>query len=106
MHVHAHPDDESSKGAASTARYVDEGVRVRVVTCTGGERGSILNPKMDREDVRANISAIRREEMDAARAILGIEQEWLGFVDSGFPEGDPPPPLPDRKSTRLNSSHV
>ncbi|MCW2788320.1 MAG: mca, partial [Aeromicrobium sp.] len=22
MHVHAHPDDESSKGAASTARYV------------------------------------------------------------------------------------
>lgn len=95
MHVHAHPDDESSKGAASTARYVDEGVRVRVVTCTGGERGSILNPKMDREDVRANISAIRREEMDAARAILGIEQEWLGFVDSGFPEGDPPPPLPE-----------
>ncbi len=95
MHVHAHPDDESSKGAASTARYVAEGVQVLVVTCTGGERGSILNPSMDRPDVRANIATIRRQEMDAARRILGIQQEWLGFVDSGYPEGDPPPPLPN-----------
>jgi mycothiol S-conjugate amidase len=95
MHVHAHPDDESSKGAATTARYVAEGVDVLVVTCTGGERGSILNPNMDRPDILANIAKIRRQEMDAARRILGIKQEWLGFVDSGFPEGDPPPPLPD-----------
>ena len=95
MHVHAHPDDESSKGAASTARYVAEGVDVHVVTCTGGERGSILNPKMDRPDVLANISEIRRLEMDRAREILGVRQDWLGFVDSGYPEGDPLPPLPE-----------
>ncbi len=95
MHVHAHPDDESSKGAASTARYVDEGVDVHVVTCTGGERGSILNPNMDRPDVLANISEIRRQEMEQAREILGVRQDWLGYVDSGWPEGDPPPPLPD-----------
>lgn len=95
MHVHAHPDDESSKGAASTARYVAEGVDVLVVTCTGGERGSVLNPKMDRPEVLENISEIRRAEMDAAREILGIRQQWLGFVDSGLPEGDPPPPLPE-----------
>ncbi|MGW7683706.1 mycothiol conjugate amidase Mca [Kribbella sp. NPDC054772] len=95
LHVHAHPDDESSKGAASTARYVAEGVEVMVATCTGGERGSILNPKMDRPEVLANITEIRRKEMDAAREILGIRQEWLGWVDSGFPEGDPPPPLPE-----------
>jgi len=44
LHVHAHPDDESSKGAATTAKYVAEGVEVMVATCTGGERGSILNP--------------------------------------------------------------
>ena len=50
---------------------------------------------MDRPDILANIAKIRRQEMDAARRILGIKQEWLGFVDSGFPEGDPPPPLPD-----------
>ena len=46
MAVHAHPDDESSKGAATMARYVDEGHRVLVVTLTGGERGDILNPAL------------------------------------------------------------
>ena len=95
LHVHAHPDDESSKGAASTAKYVAEGVDVLVATCTGGERGSILNPNMDRPDVLANIAEIRRQEMDRAREILGIRQAWLGWMDSGYPEGDPPPLLPD-----------
>ena len=72
MHVHAHPDDESSKGAASTARYVAEGVDVHVVTCTGGERGSILNPKMERPDILENITEVRRQEMERARDILGV----------------------------------
>jgi len=98
MHVHAHPDDESSKGAASTAMYVAEGVDVHVVTCTGGERGSILNPKMDRPGILENIHEIRRQEMERARDILGVTQDWLGFVDSGWPEPDEEgnkPPLPD-----------
>jgi len=98
MHVHAHPDDESSKGAASTARYVAEGVDVHVVTCTGGERGSILNPQFEHPGITENpelITEIRREEMNRAREILGVTQDWLGFVDSGWPEGDPKPPLPE-----------
>ena len=96
MAVHAHPDDESSKGAATMSRYVDEGVEVLVVTCTGGERGSILNPALqNRPEIEANIAQIRRDEMDRARAILGVQQSWLGFVDSGLPEGDPLPPLPE-----------
>jgi mycothiol S-conjugate amidase len=33
--------------------------------------------------------------MARAREILGVEQEFLGFVDSGLPEGDPLPPLPE-----------
>src|SRR4051794_41945621 len=94
MHVHAHPDDESSKGAASTAKYVAEGVDVMVATCTGGERGSILNPNMDRPDVLANITEIRRQEMDRAREILGIRQEWLRGGGAGLPRGGPPPPPP------------
>ncbi|MGA4508090.1 mycothiol conjugate amidase Mca [Propionibacteriaceae bacterium G1746] len=94
LHVHAHPDDESSKGAATTAKYVSEGVRVMVATCTGGERGSVLNPAMDEPEVWANIASIRAREMDTARHILGIDQVWLGYVDSGYPEGDPLPPLP------------
>ncbi|MDX6738569.1 mycothiol conjugate amidase Mca [Actinocorallia sp. A-T 12471] len=95
MAVHAHPDDESSKGAATMARYVAEGVEVLVVTCTGGERGDILNPAMDRPEVLENLPAVRQAEMEAAREILGVRQEWLGFVDSGLPEGDPLPPLPE-----------
>ena len=95
MHVHAHPDDESSKGGASTAKYVAEGVDVHVATCTGGERGSILNPKMDRPEISANITEVRKQEMERARDILGVRQDWLGFVDSGWPEGDPKPPLPE-----------
>jgi mycothiol S-conjugate amidase len=95
MSVHAHPDDESSKGAASAARYVAEGYDVMVVTCTGGERGSVLNPAMDRPEVHTNMPAIRREEMARAAEILGVQHRWLGFVDSGLPEGEPMPPLPD-----------
>jgi mycothiol S-conjugate amidase len=95
MAVHAHPDDESSKGAATMARYVREGAEVMVATLTGGERGDILNKAMERPDVRENLARIRREEMDRAREILGVHQEFLGFVDSGLPEGDPLPPLPD-----------
>ncbi len=96
MAVHAHPDDESSKGAATMARYVAEGHRVRVVTCTGGERGSILNPKLEHETaILEDMAGYRRREMAAAAEALGIEHVWLGFVDSGLPEGDPPPPLPE-----------
>jgi mycothiol S-conjugate amidase len=94
--VHAHPDDESSKGAATMARYVREGVDVLVVSCTGGERGDILNPALaDDPEILADLPAIRRSEMELAREILGVRHEWLGFVDSGLPEGDPRPPLPD-----------
>jgi mycothiol S-conjugate amidase len=93
--VHAHPDDESSKGAATMARYVAEGARVLVATCTGGERGSILNPGLEgNAEVLRDMAEFRRREMARAVAELGIEHTWLGFVDSGLPEGDPLPPLP------------
>ncbi|MBF0663083.1 MULTISPECIES: mycothiol conjugate amidase Mca [unclassified Rhodococcus (in: high G+C Gram-positive bacteria)] len=95
MAVHAHPDDESSKGAATMARYAAEGHDVLVVTLTGGERGDILNPAMDVAGVRDRMSEVRREEMAEAARILGVQQLWLGFVDSGLPEGDPKPPVPE-----------
>ena len=95
MCVHAHPDDESSKGAATMARYAREDVEVLVVTLTDGSRGSVLNPAMDRPEVLADITAVRALEMDRAREILGVRQVFLGFVDSGLPEGDPLPPLPE-----------
>jgi mycothiol S-conjugate amidase len=95
MAVHAHPDDESSKGGATMARYVREGAEVLVCTMTGGERGDILNKAMDRPEIRADLSAVRLAEMARASDILGVQQQFMGFVDSGLPEGDPLPPLPE-----------
>lgn len=101
MAVHAHPDDEASKGAATVARYVAEGVEVLVVTCTGGERGDVLNPRLQGDAV-SDMSEVRRREMAEAARVLGVRHEWLGFVDSGLPEGDPPPPLPDGSFATLD----
>ena len=95
MCVHAHPDDESSKGAAVMAMYASQGVDVLVVTLTDGSAGSVLNPAMDRPEVAANITEVRRLEMEHARELLGVRQLFLGYVDSGLPEGDPLPPLPE-----------
>ena len=51
--VHAHPDDEASKGAGTVARYHAEGVHTVLVCCTDGAEGEILNPALDTPEVRA-----------------------------------------------------
>ena len=84
--VHAHPDDESSKGAATYAHYVEQGVEVLVVSCTGGERGDVLNELAARDPKsRRDLAGLRRGEMAKARDILGFEHRWLGYEDSGPP---------------------
>src|SRR5262245_4263695 len=84
--VHAHPDDESSKGAGTLARYADEGVRTVVVTCTGGEAGEILNPAMDLPGTLERMPELRRQELAKALAVLGVAgHHWLGYRDSGMP---------------------
>jgi mycothiol S-conjugate amidase len=96
MAVHAHPDDESSKGAATMAKYVAEGADVLVVSCTGGERGDVLNPALKHDpEILRDMPEVRRREMAEAQRILGVQHTWLGFVDSGLPEGDPLPALPE-----------
>src|SRR5918999_4577546 len=88
--IHAHPDDESSKGAGTMALYADEGVRVSLVCATGGEEGDILNPRMDRPGVKERIAELRREELEAACSILGVAEAYhLRYRGSGMP-GTPP----------------
>lgn len=88
--VHAHPDDESSKGAGTVARYHEQGVRTVLVCCTGGEAGDILNPAMDRPDVREDLAAVRRRELDDAARIIGYDEVvMLGYRDSGMPDSEP-----------------
>jgi mycothiol S-conjugate amidase len=88
--VHAHPDDEASKGAGTVARYHDEGVHTVLVTCTGGEAGDILNPAMDKPEVKADLPAIRRRELAKAAEIIGYDDVvLLGYRDSGMPDTEP-----------------
>jgi mycothiol S-conjugate amidase len=87
--VHAHPDDESSKGAATIARYNADGVRTVLVCCTDGAAGDILNPAMDLDEVKADLPTVRREELDRAARIIGYDEVvHLGYRDSGMPETD------------------
>ncbi len=84
--VHAHPDDEASKGAGTVARYHAEGVHTVLVCCTGGEEGDILNPAMDRPEVREHLAEIRRQELEEATKIIGYDDVvMLGYRDSGMP---------------------
>jgi mycothiol S-conjugate amidase len=89
--VHAHPDDESSKGAATYAHYVNAGAHVLVVSCTGGERGDVQNPGLvEMAMAERDMAGLRRIEMARAKAAIGFDHLWLGFEDSGLPENDEP----------------
>ncbi|HVE47561.1 MAG TPA: mycothiol conjugate amidase Mca [Acidimicrobiales bacterium] len=89
LSVHAHPDDESSKGAGTIARYHAEGARTVLVCCTGGEEGDILNPAMDRPEVRENLHRFRMEELSRAAEVIGYDEViLLGYRDSGMPDSE------------------
>lgn len=97
LFVHAHPDDESSKGAATAARYVDEGARVALVTCTGGEAGEVLNPSCDVPD---DLPGVRRQELAVACEVIGFHARYdLGYLDSGYHED--PAGVPEGTFARL-----
>jgi mycothiol S-conjugate amidase len=87
--VHAHPDDESSKGASTLAKYRAEGVHTVLVCCTGGELGDIANPAMDRPEIKENLAAVRADELRRATEIIGFsEVVMLGYRDSGMADSE------------------
>jgi mycothiol S-conjugate amidase len=87
--VHAHPDDEASKGAGTVAKYHAEGVHTVLVCATGGEEGDILNPAMDKPEVRENIHEVRLEELRRSVEIIGYDELiMLGYRDSGMPDSE------------------
>lgn len=89
LSVHAHPDDESSKGAGTVARYVDAGARAVLVCCTGGEEGEVLNPALDADAILPRLAEVRREELANAAAIIGYDTvHWLGYRDSGMADAE------------------
>lgn len=86
--VHAHPDDEASKGAATVAKYSDEGIKSVLVCCTGGEEGENLLVK-DEASKKLNLKEIREKELRKATKIIGYDVvEFLGYRDSGMEESE------------------
>jgi len=85
LSVHAHPDDEASKGAGTVAKYAAEGIRGVLVCCTGGEEGDILNPAVDTPEVRENLHDVRMAELQASVDAIGYAELYmLGYRDSGM----------------------
>ncbi|MBM3800339.1 MAG: PIG-L family deacetylase [Actinobacteria bacterium] len=93
--VHAHPDDEASKGAPTLAAYADLGVRTVLVCCTGGEEGDLQNPALrepggpfhgvDPADEKAVMARLRPVELSRSAEIIGFhEVVMLGYRDSGM----------------------
>ena len=91
--VHAHPDDESINNGATMAKYVAEGAKVTLITCTKGEEGEVLVPELSHlaathED---NLGEHRVKELAEAMAHLGVtDHRFLGsYRDSGMMGTEP-----------------
>lgn len=95
--VHAHPDDEASKGASTLAKYHAAGAYTVLVCCTGGEEGDLHNPSLREEgqpfhglsdeETRAKMAELRPLELAASAAVIGFDEVvMLGYRDSGMPD--------------------
>lgn len=95
MTIHAHPDDEASKGAPTFAMYSESGVRTVLVCCTGGEEGDLNNPALkepgmpfhglDEIAQQKLMEAVRPVELANSVEIIGFSKlHMLGYRDSGM----------------------
>ena len=83
--VHAHPDDEASKGAGTVAKYSVEGARTVLVCCTGGEEGETVDG-IENGDA---LKELRLKELQKSAEIIGYrEVEFLGYRDSGMQDSE------------------
>jgi mycothiol S-conjugate amidase len=103
--VHAHPDDEASKGAPTLAKYHADGVRTVLVCCTGGEEGDLQNPALREEgqvfhgltsdEERTLVASMRAAELARSAEVIGFDETiMLGYRDSGMAD-TPPNEHPD-----------
>lgn len=95
--VHAHPDDETINNGATMAKYVAEGAKVTLVTCTRGEEGEVLVPALANlaSSIDDKLGEHRVIELTNAMAELGIKDfRFLGAPDKKWRDsgmmGTPP----------------
>lgn len=78
MVIVSHPDDQEFTVAGTVARWTRAGAEVITVVCTDGSRGC-----NDPAPGPAELAALRRQEQEAACAILGVRR--VVFLD--YPDG-------------------
>jgi mycothiol S-conjugate amidase len=97
--VHAHPDDEASKGAPTLAMYGSRGIRTVLVCCTGGEEGDLQNPSLaepggpfhglDEVESRRVLAELRPLELARSAEVIGFDEVvMLGYRDSGMADSE------------------
>ncbi|MEO7397631.1 MAG: PIG-L family deacetylase [Ilumatobacteraceae bacterium] len=97
--IHAHPDDEASKGAPTLAMYHAQGVRTVLVCATGGEEGELQNPALREqgqpfydltsEQEKAKLAELRPAELAESARIIGFDEViMLGYRDSGMVDSE------------------
>lgn len=95
LSVHAHPDDEASKGASTMALYHEQGVETVLVCCTGGEEGDLQNPALrepgqpfhglTHAEERRLLAQWRPQELARSAEVIGFDEVvMLGYRDSGM----------------------
>src|SRR5690625_6828817 len=96
--IYAHPDDESFGAAGTIIKFRNKGVPVTYLCGTLGEMGRNMGSPIFAN--RETLPYIRKEELKEACKYLDIDLHLLGYRDKTIEYEE------DRKSTRLNSSHV
>ena len=85
--VFAHPDDETFAIGGTVARYADDGVRCSLYCATDGDAGRSSGIPVSS---RTELAALRRDELRAACAVLGIDVlECGGHPDGALAAVDP-----------------
>ena len=93
--IHAHPDDEASKGAPTFAKYAEAGVHTVLVCCTGGEEGDVNNPALKEpgmpfhglaaDQEKLLLAKMRQDELNKSVEVIGFSKlHMLGYRDSGM----------------------
>jgi LmbE family N-acetylglucosaminyl deacetylase len=82
--VFAHPDDESSSVAGTTAKYAQRGVPVDLICATRGEKGTRLDVPPDVDTATAREAGLR-----LAAGVTGIRDIYfLGYSDGDLEKAD------------------
>lgn len=82
--IHAHPDDESTKGAGAMAFLASCGYDVINITLTDGAAGSVLNPRLDTPHGNRHLISLRDSELRRSSQVLGFRSIQLNYQDSGM----------------------